>query len=222
MRLRHIVGSEEFVKNSKDCIDKEELKKNKSNIKNIFKNDNEIHIEIGMGKGKFLREMSKVNKDINFIGIERYESVLMKAIQRKERLEEDLDNLKFLPIDAKELEEVFEKESIAKIYLNFSDPWPKLRHEKRRLTYKSFLDIYHKILKKDGILEFKTDNKMLFEYSIESIKEHAKFELLSYDFDIYKDGVKNYNIMTEYEEKFSKKNNKICKLIAKKGGNDGF
>lgn len=218
MRLRHIPGCEEFIKNSKNCISGEDITKYKSKWKEVFGNDKPIQIEIGMGKGKFIREMARKNIDINYIGIERYESVLMKAIQRKNK--EDLElgeskNLLFMCADAKKLAESFEKGEVDKIFLNFSDPWPKARHEQRRLTSKSFLKVYDEILKKDGFVEFKTDNTTLFEYSLESIPE-AGWQLSYINFDFHNSEEAKDNIMTEYEEKFSSKGQKICKLIARR------
>lgn len=224
MRLRHIPGCEEFIRDSKDCISGNDLLSYKGGWKELFGNDNEINIEIGMGKGRFIRDLAAYNPDINYIGIERYESVLMKALQRKhkrEEQEEEYKNLYFMCADAKMLAEYFEKGEVSRIYLNFSDPWPKARHSERRLTSKTFLDVYSRILNKDGRIEFKTDNIDLFNYSLESIPE-ANWKILFKTFDLHKDielgiGEDEYikgNIMTEYEEKFSSKGQKICKLVA--------
>ena len=189
MRLRHIPGCEIFIKNSPDCITGEDVFKFKGKWKELFKNKGPVQIEIGMGKGKFVREMARRYPDINFIGIERYESVLMKAIQRKALEEKETGayaNLLFMCADAARLAESFEEFETDKIFLNFSDPWPKARHEERRLTSGRFLSVYDKILKKDGLIEFKTDNLSLFEYSLESIP-NANWELEYVIFDFHKE-----------------------------------
>ena len=167
-----------------------------------------------MGKGQFIRNMAIKNPDINFIGIEKYESVLMKAIQRKRNLEteKEIDNLRFLCADARKLAEIFDVCEVDKIFLNFSDPWPKDRHANRRLTSPDFLNIYDTILKKDGVIEFKTDNRGLFEYSLEVIKD-SKWKLNYCSFDFHSEKESEGNIMTEYEEKFAGQGNKICKMI---------
>lgn len=218
MRLRHIKGCEEYIKNNACCICGADIYKYQGKWNKLFGNQNPIHIEIGMGKGQFIRDMSKANPLINYIGIERYETIIMKALQRKERLENSefkYNNLLFMCLDANELEKSFNKDEIDKIYLNFSDPWPKLRHENRRLTSKHFLDIYEKILKKDACLEFKTDKAEFFNYSVESIKD-AGWNLEYINFDFHSCVEAKDNIMTEYEEKFSSLGNKICKLIARR------
>lgn len=217
MRLRHIKGSEEFIENSKDCMSLDEARAYKGKVVSKFPKEAPIYIEVGTGKGQFIRTMASVHKDINFIGIERYESVLMKAVQRKEALEKEvgsLDNLMFMCGDALLLGEVFEKGEVDRIYLNFSDPWPKKKHTMRRLTSPIFLKIYEGILKQDGVLEFKTDNRDLFEYSLESIPS-AGWEIIYQSFDFHSEEAAKDNIMTEYEEKFSGRGQKICKLIAR-------
>ena len=177
----------------------------------VFGNDHPIRIEIGMGKGKFLHELAKENPEINYIGIEKYSSVLLRAIQKMET--DPLPNLRFIRMDAEEISEVFAEEEIDRIYLNFSDPWPKDRHAKRRLPSREFLKRYDTFLKKDGILEFKTDNRPLFDFSLEEVQE-AGWKLLAHSFDLHHDEemVKG-NVMTEYEEKFSKAGNPICKMV---------
>ena len=222
MRLRHIPGCEIFIKNSPDCITGEDVFKFKGKWKELFKNKGPVQIEIGMGKGKFVREMARRYQDINIIGIERYESVLMKAIQRKALEEKETGayaNLLFMCADAARLAESFEEFETDKIFLNFSDPWPKARHEERRLTSGRFLSVYDKILKKDGLIEFKTDNLSLFEYSLESIPK-ANWELEYVSFDFHKEKEAKDNVMTEYEEKFSSRGQKICKLTARRRRND--
>ena len=214
MRLRHIKGCEDFITDAKECIREDKAIALNGKIQNIFDIRRPLQIEIGMGKGQFIRNMAIKHPDINFIGIERYESVLMKAVQRKRNLEADktIDNLKFLCADARKLAEIFEVGEADKIFLNFSDPWPKDRHADRRLTSPYFLDIYDRILKSDGVIEFKTDNVGLFEYSLKVIKD-SKWRLDFCSFDFHSEKESEENIMTEYEEKFAGQGNKICKMI---------
>lgn len=208
MRLRHIKGCEEFVNNHYLTISKPEDKKGNW--------QHPIHVEIGMGKGRFIREMAKQNPDVYYLGIERYESVIQKAIERKVKDEEagfDNKNINFVCMDAELLPTVFAEGEIDKIYLNFSDPWPKARHEDRRLTSQKFMHIYDKVLAKDGTVEFKTDNEALFDFSLESIPA-AGWEIIYVTRDLHSENVPN--VMTEYEEKFSSKGNPIFKLIARR------
>lgn len=181
----------------------------------LFGNANPIHIEIGMGKGQFLLALAKRNPDINYVGIERYSSVLLRALEKFDTEEyAGLTNIRFICMNAMELPEVFALGEVAKIYLNFSDPWPKARHARRRLTSTQFLAQYEKVLAPRGVVEFKTDNRPLFEFSIEQVEE-AGWKLLCYTFDLHHDDVMNTgNVMTEYEEKFSSMGNPIHKLIA--------
>lgn len=214
MRLRHIKGCEDFITDAKECIREDKAIALNGKIQNIFDIRRPLQIEIGMGKGQFIRNMAIKHPDINFIGVERYESVLMKAVQRKRNLETDktIDNLKFLCADARKLAEIFEVGEADKIFLNFSDPWPKDRHADRRLTSPYFLDIYDRILKSDGVIEFKTDNVGLFEYSLKVIRD-SKWRLDFCSFDFHSEKESEENIMTEYEEKFAGQGNKICKMI---------
>ena len=156
-------------------------------------------------------ELAKINPQINYLGIERYPSVLLRAIEKREEME--LSNIYFLCMDAKALTEVFAPEEVSRIYLNFSDPWPKDRHAKRRLTSPEFMKIYDQVLKKDGVLEFKTDNKGLFAYSLESIPA-AGWKISDFTYDLHHSPMADGNVMTEYETKFSSMGNSICKLIA--------
>ena len=210
MRLRNIKGADEAVANSPFCI--HTPTEHKGNWKALFSNDHPLHIEIGMGKGQFIMSLAKEHPDINYIGIERYTSVLLRALQKMEL--EPLDNLKFLCIDAATLPDIFAAGEVDKIYLNFSDPWPKDRHAKRRLTSRTFLERYNAILATEGHIEFKTDNRGLFDFSLEEIPQ-AGWKIDAYTFDLHHDDSMNQgNIMTEYEEKFSSLGNPICKLIA--------
>ena len=167
MRLRHIPGSEEQIAQSPYVI--QNPQEYKGRWKEVFGNDNPIQIEVGMGKGKFLMELAINNPRTNYVGIEMYSSVLLKAIQKRKDME--LSNLWFLRIDARTLTDIFAPQEVEKIFLNFSDPWPKDRHAKRRLTSPEFMAVYDKILKSDGTVEFKTDNRNLFDYSLTSIPE---------------------------------------------------
>ena len=184
----------------------------KRSQQNHFGNENPIHIEIGMGKGRFLMELATLHPEINYIGIERYTSVLLRAIQKMEEC--PLSNVCFLCIDAVTLPEIFEEEEIDRIYLNFSDPWPKDRHARRRLTSQEFLNRYDRILAKEGRLEFKTDNRDLFDFSVEEIENSSIWNLNAKTYDLHHDEVLNQgNIMTEYETKFSGMGTPINKMI---------
>lgn len=213
MRLRNITGSREVIAESPYVVQEAVQPRCPGTWKEIFGNQNPVQIEIGMGKGKFIHTMAKEHPEINYVGIEKYSSVLLRAIQKMEQ--EELPNLKFLRMDAEDIAKVFGPGEVDKIYLNFSDPWPKARHAKRRLTSPVFLERYEKILKEGGILEFKTDNRDLFEYSLESVKGTRGWELLSHTFDLHhEEDLCRGNVMTEYEQKFSEKGQPICKLTA--------
>ena len=212
MRLRNITGSREVIADSSFTVKEPETQKGKWS--EIFGNPHPIRIEIGMGKGKFLHTLAKSNPDINYIGIEKYSSVLLRAIQKME--EDELPNLRFIRMDAEDIEEVFGEGDVDRIYLNFSDPWPKDRHAKRRLPSGQFLARYDKILKKDGIIEFKTDNRPLFDFAVEELKEAGwKADVVTYDLHA-DEKLMEGNIMTEYEEKFSGMGNPICKYIIRR------
>jgi tRNA (guanine-N7-)-methyltransferase len=212
MRLRNIPGADEAIADSPHCIQEPMAEKGRWNL--IFGNDHPVHIEIGMGKGQFIMQLAKDHPDINYIGIERYSSVLLRALQKMEI--EPLPNIRFLCMDASIITEVFDKEEVAKIYLNFSDPWPKERHAKRRLTSRQFFERYDKILARNGVVEFKTDNDDLFAFSMEEVAE-AGWTLDAHTFDLHHDPVLNEgNVMTEYEEKFSSLGHPIHKLIARR------
>lgn len=212
MRLRNIPGADEAIADSPHCIQEPMAEKGRWHL--IFGNENPIHIEIGMGKGQFIMKLAKEHPDINYIGIERYSSVLLRALQKMEI--EPLPNIRFLCMDASIITEVFDKEEVAKIYLNFSDPWPKERHAKRRLTSRQFFERYDKILAGNGVVKFKTDNDDLFAFSMEEVAE-AGWTLDAHTFDLHHDPVLNEgNVMTEYEEKFSSLGHPIHKLIARR------
>ena len=209
MRLKNVKGANEIIIKGRYYVEDPYI--NKGNWNKVFNNDNPIYIEIGIGKGKFIVENAIKYPNINFIGIEKYDSVLVRAIQKSNELE--LNNLKLVRMDAKRIEEVFDHE-VDRIYLNFSDPWPKDRHYKRRLTSYVFLDKYEHIFKNNKYIIMKTDNIDLFNFSLESLTNHGyNIEFMTNDLHSLNDAD---NIMTEYEEKFSNKGIKINKLIARK------
>ena len=211
MRLRHITGSEEKIYECPIVI--KDYKEYKGKWNSAFSNENPIFIEIGMGKGKFIIENAIKYPDRNFIGIERYSTVLLKATFKIASMTEIPANLKLICMDASELPEVFEKDEVSGIYLNFSDPWPKDRHAKRRLPSREYLARYDKILKKDGRIEFKTDNRVLFDWALEELPESAwKADLVTFDLHSQAELMTD-NVMTEYEERFSLQGNPICKYI---------
>lgn len=211
MRLRNITGSREVIAESDYVVSEEVMFEAPGTWSEIFGNDHPIHIEIGMGKGKFIHTMAKLHPEINYVGIEKYSSVLLRAIQKMEI--EELPNLKFLRMDAEDIDRVFGKEEVDKIYLNFSDPWPKDRHAKRRLPSREFLARYDVILKKDSRLEFKTDNRALFDFAVEELEPAGwKADVITYDLH-GDEKLSEGNVMTEYEEKFSAMGNPICKYI---------
>lgn len=197
-----VEASEYFVRNPKDNIGR---------WQEVFKNENPIHIEIGMGKGKFIINMAKTYPNINFIGIEKYDSVMVKALNILDE-EEKIPNLKLVLTDANDIEEVF-KNDVDRIYLNFSDPWPKSKHEKRRLTSKNFLEKYDNVFKGKKEIFQKTDNFDFFEYSRKSFLEYG-YEIKNLTYDLHNEDI--FNIPTEYEEKFSAKGVKINRLEAYK------
>lgn len=200
MRLRHVKNAFEdlandtkyFVLNPKDYHGKWSLE--------VFKNNNPIHIEIGCGKGQFMMGLAKYFPDINFIAIEKYDSVLVRCLEKVSQ--DDIPNLKLVLLDALMLKEVFDKGEVEEIYLNFSDPWPKTRHAKRRLTSYIYLDIYRNILASDGAIIQKTDNRSLFESSLESLSQNDWY-LTNISLDLHKTDL--FNITTEYEDKWSPK-----------------
>lgn len=210
MRLRHIPGAEEAIASSPYVV--QEPEKKKGCWDQVFGNSHPIEIEVGMGKGRFIMEQALSHPETNYIGIERYSSVLLKGLQKRARLE--LENIYFLCIDARDLADIFGPGEVSRIYLNFSDPWPKDRHAKRRLTSPAFLSVYEKILSPQGQVEFKTDNQDLFDYSLESIPSSG-WEILSLTRDLHKSPMVLGNVMTEYEMKFSALGKPICKLTAR-------
>lgn len=211
MRLRNVPGSRDMIAESKYTIKNET--ENKGKWKEIFKNNHPIHIEIGMGKGQFIMTLAEKNPNINYIGIEKYSSVLVRAIEKQEVV--DLPNLYFIRMDAENIGEVFEEGEIERIYLNFSDPWPKDRHAKRRLTSVQFLERYEKILLKEGSVIFKTDNRDLFDFSLEQVELAENWKLINHTFDLHHSEYVEGNVMTEYETRFVEKGNAICRMEMK-------
>ncbi|MDD3392568.1 MAG: tRNA (guanosine(46)-N7)-methyltransferase TrmB [Bacilli bacterium] len=209
MRLKNVRGANDIVINSPYYIDSKTVPK--GNYKQIFNNNNPIQIEIGTGKGNFIIQKAIKNPDINYIGIEKYASVLMRAIQKLDN--DEIPNLKIMMFDANDINEVFASE-IDTIYLNFSDPWPKKRHAHRRLTNYLFLDKYKQIFIKENHIVMKTDNRHLFEYSLKSFVDND-FKIVDISLDLYNDDIKD-NIPTEYETKFHNKGNPIYMVEVKK------
>lgn len=209
MRTRYDPKANDIIDSFDRFLDTKEKLQNKLN------KNKKIYIEIGMGKGDFITKIASLDPENIYIGIELSRQVLALAIKKLKRYEEEnninLDNLYFMSFDAAKLFEFFDENSVEKIYLNFSDPWPKKRHAKRRLTYKSFLEVYKKVLKNDGIVEFKTDNRLLFEYSLVSMQNFGMTFLEVY-LDLHKTDI--FNVETEYEKKFSPFG-PIYKLVAK-------
>ena len=210
MRLRNVKGSKDTIAASDYVI--HVPFENRGKWSGQFGNKNPIHIEIGMGKGKFIETLALRNPNINYIGIEKYSSVLVRAIEKREELE--LDNLYFIRMDAEEINKVFDEEEVDRIYLNFSDPWPKDRHAKRRLTSRQFLERYDKILSKEGVIIFKTDNRPLFDFSLEEIGASSRWKIENFTYDLHNSEYMDGNVMTEYEERFSKEGKPINRLTA--------
>lgn len=207
MRLRNITGSREVIAENVFVIHDPE--KRKGQWKAVFGNDQPIRLEIGMGKGRFLMTLAAQHPEFNYLGIEKYSSVLLRALQKME--EDPLPNLRFIRMDAEYITDVFAEGEIDRIYLNFSDPWPKDRHAKRRLPSRQFLERYDVILKKDGMIEFKTDNRDLFDFAVEEIGG-TKWKIDAITYDLHHDEkMMEGNVMTEYEERFSSQGNPICK-----------
>lgn len=211
MRLRNVKGSREAIVSSEYVIHtEEEYQSRKGHWREVFGNDNPIHIEVGMGKGKFIMELAAKHPDINYIGIEKYSSVLIRALEKREQLEQD--NLLFIRMEAEYLPDVFAPGEVQRIYLNFSDPWPKDRHAKRRLTSRQFLNRYDQFLAPEGQVIFKTDNRDLFEFSLEEVKE-AGWNLENHTFDLHNSPYVEGNVMTEYEEKFVAEGKPIHRMV---------
>ena len=228
MRLRNIPRAESVLGASPYVI------KNPSSCRgtwaeNVFQSSSPIHIEIGMGKGQFLLTLAKQNPSVNYIGIERYSSVLLRAVEKLGESGTDsgdtacrnpadrFQNLRFVCCDAAGLPDFFAPGEISRIYLNFSDPWPKARHARRRLTSREYFSRYDLILARGGQVEFKTDNRALFDFSTGQLDSSDTWEIAGLTYDLHRDGsMCAGNVMTEYEARFSSAGTPICKLIAKR------
>ncbi len=209
MRLRNITGSREMIAESRFVV--HEPQEYKGRWRELFSNDHPLRIEIGMGKGRFIMDLARMHPEINYVGIEKYSSVLLRGIQKMET--DPLPNLYFIRMEAEEIADVFGREEVERIYLNFSDPWPKDRHAKRRLPSREFLKRYDEILVRDGVIEFKTDNQDLFRFALGEIAP-AGWQLLQMTEDLHHDEkMLAGNVMTEYEEKFSALGNPIYKYV---------
>ena len=220
MRLRNIPGAREAVAASPFVV--QDGKACRGSWQGQFAKEQPLYIEIGMGKGRFIMDQAALHPEINFVGIERYSSVLLRGLEKAEERTAAMEaapeqvNFRFLCEDAAGLPEIFSEGEVDRIYLNFSDPWPKDRHAKRRLTSRQFLARYDKILKPDGIIEFKTDNQDLFDFTLEEIGA-CGWQILACTRDLHHDTVMNEgNVMTEYEERFSSQGNPICKVIIRR------
>ena len=209
MRLRNVKGAKEIIDNSPYII--KNPNDYRGNYQKIFENNNPIHIEIGMGKGDFIIENAKKYPNINFIGIEKFDSVIVRAVQKLEN--EEMPNLKLIKIDANEIDDIFDKE-ISVIYLNFSDPWPKARHAKRRLSSEIFLNKYDSVFIDKKRIIMKTDNRKSFEYSIKSFTDYG-YKIEDISLNLYEDDIKN-NIPTEYETCFHNRGCLIYKVDVSK------
>ena len=209
MRLKKVPGALERIEASDYVI--KDGKEYFGKYETLFEKKQPIHIEIGMGKGKFITEMAQLHPEINYIGIEKFDSVLIRALEKQEEME--LSNLKLMRLDAEMIDEVFNHE-IDRIYLNFSDPWPKKRHAKRRLTSKEFLKAYDSIFKTTKEIIMKTDNRKLFEYSIMSFTNYG-YQIEEISLNLYDDDIKE-NVATEYETKFHNLGYPIYRIIVKK------
>lgn len=209
MRLRNVPRARDVIAESRFVV--EEPGTHRGAWKEVFGNSRPIRLEIGTGKGRFILEMAEKNPEINYIGLEKYSSVLLRGVERQDALQ--LPNLFFIRGEAELITEYFGEGEIDRIYLNFSDPWPKERNAKRRLPSHQFLQRYDRILKEGGTIEFKTDNRALFDFGVEEAPLGG-FRITQITYDLHNDPVMNVgNIMTEYEERFSKKGNPICKYI---------
>ena len=208
MRMRNKPWADDFLKSHPQIVDVDLNQQYK--MAEWFEKDQPIHIEVGTGMGRFITEMARRHPEINYVAIERDKNVMVRVLEKVKELE--LENIKLINQDAKLLTEYFVENEVSRIYLNFSDPWTKTRHTKRRLTFSSFLEIYRHILKKDGQIHFKTDNQGLFEYSLESMSAFGMtFDLINLNLH---ENEPEENIRTEYEDKFSNRGFRIYRMEA--------
>lgn len=216
MRLRNIPGSREAIAASEYVVHEDVMETMRGRWREAFETPFPIYLEVGMGKGRFLTDMALAFPRRNFIGIEKYSSVLVRALEKRALLD-NIHNLLYLRMDAEDLPKVFAEQEVDGIYLNFSDPWPKDRHAKRRLTSREFLARYDRILKPQGSVEFKTDNRTLFDFSLEEARASG-WTIDRFTYDLHQDpDMSAGNIMTEYEERFLSAGNPICKMIIRRG-----
>ncbi|NDI37102.1 tRNA (guanosine(46)-N7)-methyltransferase TrmB [Chengkuizengella sediminis] len=220
-RLRRRSDTLEFLENAKDVVELEP-QANKGRWREVFGNDNPIHVELGMGKGKFISEMSLKYPEFNFIGIDLYDELVRKASEKAYALREEhevsnIDNLRLVLMNIEKIEEVFDENEIDQIYLNFSDPWPKKRHASRRLTHANFLKKYQKVLKNNGEIHLKTDSVSLFEFSLNSFAD-LDLKMKNIKLDLHKESTPENHVFTEYEEKFVEQGVRIhrCEVILMK------
>lgn len=217
MRLRNIPRARETIQESPFVV--QDPENHKGSWRDVFGSDHPLHLEIGTGKGRFILELAQRHPEINYIGIEKFSSVLLRGVDAQNELQ--LPNLRFIRGEAELITEYFAADEIQRIYLNFSDPWPKKRNAKRRLPSKEFLRRYEAILDAEGSIEFKTDNRELFDFAVEEVPFSA-FEIREITYDLHADPMMNDgNIMTEYEEKFSARGNKINKYILERKAQSG-
>ena len=209
MRLKYVDGARELIEAHPNLvIDKQDNEK--LYYEDMFEKESPIHLEIGIGKGKFIHTLAKQNPDINYIGIEKFDSVIVRALEKV--ISEPLPNLKLLRVDAQAIPIILKDHTVDNVYINFPDPWPKERHAKRRLTHRGFLGIYKDLLTEKGEIHLKTDNDFLYNYSLEEMIYHD-MELVYRTEDLHASDFEG-NIMTEFEEKFAHRGNKIFKLTA--------
>ncbi|MCZ2257941.1 tRNA (guanosine(46)-N7)-methyltransferase TrmB [Sporosarcina sp. G11-34] len=213
MRLRNKPWARDYMSEHPDVLVAEPEKMNNGWNK-LFGNDNPIHIEVGTGMGQFIIGMAIANPDVNYIGIEHFDNVIVVALEKAIEADKP-SNLKLFRANGVDLLNIFHKGEIDRVYLNFSDPWPKTRHEKRRLTSEMFLELYESVLRPGGEIHFKTDNRSLFEYSLVTMSQY-NMKLNYVSLDLHKENLED-NIMTEYEEKFSSKGYPIYRLEAQYG-----
>ena len=211
MRLRNIPGSRETIAASEYVVHEDVMKEKRGKWNTVFGNDHPVYLEVGMGKGRFITELAALYPERNYIGIEKYSSVLVRALEKLEA--QPLPNLRLIRMEAEELLNIFAPGEVSGIYLNFSDPWPKDRHARRRLPSREFLARYSRILRRGGKLEFKTDNRELFDFALEELGP-AGWTLEACTYDLHGDPeMMAGNVTTEYEEKFSGLGNPICKYV---------
>ena len=211
MRMRRKKNRDSRFENCIDLVSTEPLE-NKGKWKEVFENDNPVHLEIGCGKGGFILELAKRNPDINYVAMEKCLDALIIALEKAKN--EELKNVIYICDDAEKLPEMFEKDEVSRIYLNFSDPWKKARQAKRRLTHRRFLEKYKQILVADGEIHFKTDNRPLFDFSLEEFAETG-VNVSELTYDLHNSEYNEGNIMTEYEKTFSQKGFTINRCVLK-------